>query len=248
MTLIEWVFGIGAVVVGIGLATYFGGYKTSGLWIGFSGATIFLLALALQIQQWIWRSASPLAPPAFRIEWKIAIFDFNNEPTTTNGFVTRSQGVNGDTISPIKLAISLSVTNLQHVQSTLETYSLETSDDAQAWNKSSPAIWGADVFWIGGGLNRARQLNLRKCGFDLELLAHSVQPHDTIQGWIFFYDPQFALARFHRIKLKDAAGVESVLTLKQPLPRQDQVELQRTGLDVLPGVSDLSRVRIEIRK
>ena len=50
MTLIEWVFGIGGIVLGIGLAAYGFGYKLPGLWIGFFGSVALLLAFTLEIQ------------------------------------------------------------------------------------------------------------------------------------------------------------------------------------------------------
>ncbi len=60
-----WLVIIGPVLIGLAAAIWYGESKTFGLWTGFAGIVLLILAAAIQLQQSIWNaeSAPPLAPP-----------------------------------------------------------------------------------------------------------------------------------------------------------------------------------------
>ena len=64
MNLVTWLFGIGALVFGVGVSVYFTKFASAGLWIGFGGAVIVLLAIAIQFQQQLWESEAQIVEPS----------------------------------------------------------------------------------------------------------------------------------------------------------------------------------------
>jgi len=63
-TAINWVFGIGSLIIGIAGSVYYGGSKITGIWIGFFGAVLLLLAAALQWQKYLSGKESANFDPA----------------------------------------------------------------------------------------------------------------------------------------------------------------------------------------
>ena len=51
-----WLVIIGPTLIGLAAAVWYGDSKTFGLWTGFAGAVLLLLAGALQLQKFIWNS------------------------------------------------------------------------------------------------------------------------------------------------------------------------------------------------
>jgi hypothetical protein len=56
-----WLVIIGPILIGLAGCIWYGGSQTVGLWTGFAGAVLLILAGALQLQQLVWRS-SPTSP------------------------------------------------------------------------------------------------------------------------------------------------------------------------------------------
>lgn len=61
-TAVFWLVIIGPILIGLAAAIWYGSSRTFGLWTGFAGAILLLLAGSLQWQQAIWQSQTPGKP------------------------------------------------------------------------------------------------------------------------------------------------------------------------------------------
>ena len=56
---IFWVPLVASILLGgVAIAAWYGGDRTLAIWVGFVGAICFLLTMALQVQQHVWRTAN----------------------------------------------------------------------------------------------------------------------------------------------------------------------------------------------
>jgi hypothetical protein len=165
---ISWLEIIGGVLLGgFCLGLWFGGYKSAGLWTGTTGAVMFIVAFALQIQQSIWQAEH--TEPPFNVTWQPVFIDMGPNQKNIGMFVTYHNGV----MSPIRVITQLTITNLQPVQSTIKTYLIQGASESNGPWVTIPTVdsW-ANVYALANGLALARKIDMGQTAFNFKVLNH----------------------------------------------------------------------------
>jgi hypothetical protein len=190
VSLVSWVALVGAIVLGFATAAWYGGSRSYGLWIGFVGSCFLLLALAIQVQQRIWKAEQSKTPepPAFAAELKATIsYHLDVSIQCCTDFLALPPGE--ETLQQITAAIYLIVTNLQNRGAVIEGFKLEGARDAGGpWIAIDSIPWQSSVF-MTDDLAQAPIVDMRHSGFGFNLTDRELASGDVAKGWVFLKLP-----------------------------------------------------------
>jgi hypothetical protein len=105
-------------------------------------------------------------------------------------FWVRYRGSLGDTLSPMPIALSMTITNTRQVPLTLDKISIAVRENRSQWLtlKHIPT-GGQRVYWIHGDPKDSALLDFSTNGLDQLLKDTSIAPNKPVHGWIFFEQP-----------------------------------------------------------
>ncbi|MFO0701527.1 MAG: hypothetical protein U0236_20075 [Nitrospira sp.] len=122
-----------------------------------------------------------------------------------------------DVMSPINFGFYVQVTNLQKVQSKIASYSFKVSTSSSGpWKSLMRIPHGNGDLYIVSSRNFNQAPAFRTLySLDSTLNERPLAPGETREGWVFFErrDVLPSETQFVKIRLRDAAGSETIQTL-----------------------------------
>jgi hypothetical protein len=105
-------------------------------------------------------------------------------------FAVRYTTPHGDTLSPLPLAIAITLTNTRPFPSTLDEIHIEFQQGGSEWTKlQSIPINHLRVYWVFDGLDKARLVDFSTNGIESLLNSKPLAPGIPVSGWLFFEMP-----------------------------------------------------------
>jgi hypothetical protein len=211
---------------GIAVGFWFANNKTHAIYFGAIGALMLVVTFGLQVWQY------ELPPPAFRVEHIAALF------ARESGNIVWHEAPE-PAIGKIRIAEYLSVTNLQNLATSIESYRLEGLNNNVPWTIKTAPTW-ADVFWAFDR-KQAVPLDLRACGLNFRLLDRSIKPGETVSGWIWITDVRWPQSM--RMLLRTNKGDVFSVPVTEPNIDAGDVGIQGGEMKFINKKFDLSSMR-----
>jgi hypothetical protein len=222
---IFWCPIIGSILVGIAGCVWYGGSKQIAKWIAVAGVLLLLVTGAIQLLQY------GFPPSAFRVEDVAGLFAGDSGNLVWHVPLQ-------STIGKIRNARYLSVTKLQPLATSVESYRLEGAPEKRGpWTVINMAPTWAYVFWAH---DRAHALpfDMHACGLNFELIKRSINSGDTVSGWIWVTDSQWP--KFVRMLLHTSKGDTFTISVVRPNVGTSDVSIQGAELKPMNKTVDLS--------
>jgi hypothetical protein len=226
--IVFWFPIIGSILLGGSVGYWLANNKRRAFQCGGVGVSMLVMTLVIQLCQY------EFPPPAFRVE------DVCELNASESGHIVWRQGLQ-ETIGKVRVGEYVTITNLRLLPISVESYRLETAPrESGPWTTVETAPIYADVFW---NLDRshARAFDMWKCDLNYKLAEHSINPGDTIPGWIWITDRR--RQPFMRIVLHTSDGGIFTVPILRPSVRKNDVGVRGAPMPFLDKTIDLSGVR-----
>jgi hypothetical protein len=165
----------------------------------------------------------------------------------------------GDTISPVPIALFMTIANRQDVGSTIQNYSVKARTRNCDWIDLIPIPTRIGKFFGLGGpgtFQNALLIDLSRNGLDVRLEGQAIEPHESAVGWLAFDStsecrtpPREAVS--FKVFLKDTVGVSyeytspfSTITREVP-PPSSSADVQATSLFFTGEKIDVSKFHLK---
>ncbi|MBI2361283.1 MAG: hypothetical protein HYV04_20650 [Deltaproteobacteria bacterium] len=133
----------------------------------------------------------------------------------------------GDLLAPVGFAVVVEVTNKLSSAARIVDYFVDMKvDDRWVRLPNLQALNGTEFFWINNGnFQTATRLDFRENGLDAQARLLTLQPGESVKGWMFFEWPpelreKAPLTGGLRITLENSHGQRQTLLLSSPKPQE----------------------------
>lgn len=158
----------------------------------------------------------------------------------------------GQLLAPVGLAAVVEVTNKRPTAARVFSYVVDAPIKGQ-WTRlhNLQALNPRGFFWIGNNnFKAATQLDFSDNSFDIKARDQTLQPGESIQGWIFIEWPAELRARVPdvrqlRVTIENSHGERQISTLASPTAQEAGESVIAGGSwHVLPKAADLTGVPV----
>lgn len=160
-----------------------------------------------------------VAPP-FKVQIMTAILG-PNQGLDWAGFWAGYGSPDGAMVSPVNSALFVKLVNRQGIPSQIESFREEIYCEHSNWQRLVYVdARHNDIYWASQGLAHAVKLDVASNSLDYKLQSTTIQPHDTVEGWVFSSLPKgtplpSGTCSF-RFLIRDTSGVDFLSFASRP--------------------------------